>query len=269
MSLTQPLLQRAAIGLAATFGAIVRRVNDWRAVYFDPQVDPYHPHNRHRYIYLGWHEYLLMPVLLRGSPRSLALVSGHSDGRILGRVMQRLGFQVTHGSTARGGTSALLRMLRSRTQHLGMTPDGPRGPRRTMTIGAVYLASRLGMPVVCTGYGFDRPWRGRGWDRFAVPRPFSRGRSVWGPPRPVPPGLDRAGLERYRLWFQHLLDWLTAEAEAWASSGERRPGEVVMYPAAHEVLLRAPERSAPPLPTHLEEAWNALAADHEPRACAV
>jgi lysophospholipid acyltransferase (LPLAT)-like uncharacterized protein len=270
MKLTHPLLQKAAAGCAAALGAVLRWTNDWRAVYFDPRVDPFHPHNRDRFIYLGWHEYLLLPILLRGSPRSLALVSGHSDGLILGRVMRHLGFRIAHGSSTRGGTAALLRLLRDRTQHIGMTPDGPHGPRRTMTIGAVYLASRLGIPVVCVGYGYDRPWRGRGWDRFAVPRPFSRGRSVWGPPRHVPPHLDRTGLERYRLWFEHLLNWLTEEAEAWAASGERRPGEAVMqYPAPGAALLRAPERSAPPLPAHLEDAWDALPASSAPRLSTV
>ena len=62
--------------------------------------------------------------------------------------------------------------------HLTITPDGPRGPRRHMAPGPIYLASKLGLPLVLMGYAYDRPWRLHSWDRFAIPRPGSRaGRS--------------------------------------------------------------------------------------------
>ncbi len=202
-----------------------------------------------------------MPILLRGSRRMLALASGHSDGEIVGRAMRHLGWGVVRGSSSRGGAAALLRLLRADTRHINLTPDGPQGPRREMAPGAMFLASRLGLPVVCVGYGYDRPWRGCGWDRFAVPRPFSRGRAVFGPPLRVPADLDRGALDRYRLWFERLLNWLTAEAEAWAGSGARRPGETVMAPRfTPEAFHRPPEPTAPPLPAHLGAAWDALPA---------
>ena len=55
--------------------------------------------------------------------------------------------------------------------HLTITPDGPHGPRRRMAPGPIYLASKLGLPLVLMGYAYDRPWRLPSWDRFAVPRP--------------------------------------------------------------------------------------------------
>ena len=55
--------------------------------------------------------------------------------------------------------------------NLTITPDGPRGPRRQLAQGPVYLASKLGMPIVAMGFGYDRPWRFNSWDRFAIPRP--------------------------------------------------------------------------------------------------
>src|SRR5207245_1709812 len=59
-----------------------------------------------------------------------------------------------------------------------VTPDGPRGPRRRLAEGSIFLASRLQMPIVCLGFAFERPWRQKSWDRFAIPPPFSRGRGV-------------------------------------------------------------------------------------------
>jgi lysophospholipid acyltransferase (LPLAT)-like uncharacterized protein len=90
----------------------------------------------------------------------------------------------------------------------------------------VYLASKLGMPIVPLGLGYDRPWRMKSWDRFAIPRPFSRLRSIGGPAMCIPGDLDREGIEHYRREVELMLNRLTEEAEAWALSGSRKPAEV-------------------------------------------
>jgi hypothetical protein len=81
------------------------------------------------------------------------------------------------------------------------------------------------MPLVVMGFGYDRPWRAKSWDRFAVPRPYSRARAVVSPPLRIPARLDRDSLERYRLQTEQLLNRLTCEAEAWAESGTRKLNE--------------------------------------------
>jgi hypothetical protein len=83
----------------------------------------------------------------------------------------------------------------------------------------------LGLPLVLLGMGYDRPWRMRTWDRFAIPRLGSRSRGVLSPAINIPPHLDRAGLEHYRLQIERLLNRLTLEAEAWAESGTIKIGE--------------------------------------------
>jgi lysophospholipid acyltransferase (LPLAT)-like uncharacterized protein len=232
MSLSPTLLGKL-LGLAgATVVRVVRPTIDWRVVYHDPTMDTAHPRFQGGFVYAGWHEYMLMPIALRGDRRMVALASAHQDGQLVSRAMRHLGWGVAHGSTTRGGAAALLRLLRADGRNPNLTPDGPRGPRRRMALGPVFLASRLGLPLACVGYGYDRPWRARSWDRFAVPRPFSRARAVFGPPLPVPPNLDRDGLEAYRHWAEQLLSWLTEEAETWAASGRRRPGELAMLAGA-------------------------------------
>jgi lysophospholipid acyltransferase (LPLAT)-like uncharacterized protein len=142
-----------------------------------------------------------------------------------------MGFECVRGSTYRGGAKAIWELWdRSRRQHLTITPDGPRGPRRQMALGPVFLASRLGLPLVAMGFGYDRPWRMNSWDRFAVPRPFSRARAIIGPPMILPPSLDRDGLEHSRTRAEQLLNDLTCEAEAWAEAGTRKAGEVRIRP---------------------------------------
>ncbi len=76
------------------------------------------------------------------------------------------------------------------------------------------------------GLGYDRPWRAKSWDRFAVPLPGSRVRAVTSPSITIPPNLDRNGVELYRGKVERLLNRLTLEAEAWAESGTRKSCEV-------------------------------------------
>ena len=86
------------------------------------------------------------------------LLSRHRDAEILSHIAGHLGFAFVRGSTNRGGVSALRQLLaRSRDMHLTITPDGPRGPRRRLAPGCIYLASKLGLPLVVMGYGYERP----------------------------------------------------------------------------------------------------------------
>lgn len=216
-------------GLVAAQGILsYMHTLDARAVFYDRTVDPIVGIGRPR-IYVFWHEYILLPLSLRGHCHLAMLLSQHRDADILARVAHHVGFDCVRGSTRRGGAKAIWELEdRSRRQHLTITPDGPRGPRRQLAQGPVYLASRLRLPLVAMGFGYDRPWRMNSWDRFAVPRPFSRARAVIGPPMILPPDLDRDGLEQCRRRVEELLNCLTVEAEAWATAGTRKTGERVV-----------------------------------------
>jgi lysophospholipid acyltransferase (LPLAT)-like uncharacterized protein len=178
-----------------------------------------------RYVYATWHEYVFIPTWLFSQSDTAWLIGQHADGEIAAQVSQRLGASVIRGSSTRGGTAALLRILRhpDATRHFGITVDGPKGPRRTFQFGAVYLASRIGLPIVPIGLGFGKCWRARSWDRFAVPLPFSRVRCVSLHPIRVPPGLGTAELEKYRQVAQVVQNHATAIAEHWAETGEFDP----------------------------------------------
>lgn len=204
-----------------------------------PALDPGSPHCRGQKIYLFWHEYILLPLYLRGHCNLAMLLSRHTDAEILSHVARHMGFGFVRGSTNRGGVAALRELFRKgKRMHLTLTPDGPRGPRRQMAPGAVYLASRLGLPIILLGFGYERPWRVRkAWDRFAIPRPHSRGRIVVSPEIWVPPDLSRDGQEQFRRRLEDELNAITAEAEAWAESGARRPGEMTLIPGPLQPLL--------------------------------
>ena len=210
----------AATGIRAWMNTI-----EYKAVFYDPSVDAIYAADQPR-IYVFWHEYILLPLAIRGHCNLTMLLSRHRDADILYRLASHMGFECVRGSTYGGATAALMELARvGKQMHLAITPDGPRGPRRRLAQGPVFLASRLGMPLVPMGLGFDRPWRLGSWDRFAVPRPWSRARGGIGPELHFPPDLDRDALELRRQGVERLLNELSTEAEMWAESGRRRAGE--------------------------------------------
>ena len=214
-------------GLAiAGFLQTLMRSLEYKITHYDITTDPARPEFRGRFIFVFWHEYITFPVTLWGGYNVAALVSMHRDGDWITRAANHLGFEIVRGSTSRGGAKALRQLKRkSKNGNLTIMPDGPQGPRRKMATGPIYLASRLGVPLIPVGFGYDRPWRTPTWDKFAVPRPFSRARSIFGPPMVIPRRADRDQLEHYRVSAETLLNRLTLEAESWAESGKRKEKE--------------------------------------------
>lgn len=97
-----------------------------------------------------WHEQqFMMPLAYRGSKAHI-LISQHDDGELIGRIVKRFGFGIVRGSTSRGAVTALRQLLRiGRTGiDVVVTPDGPRGPRRLVQKGVIYLAKTTGLPIV-------------------------------------------------------------------------------------------------------------------------
>jgi len=179
-----------------------------------------------RFLYAFWHDSLLFPTAY--SARIHVLISQHGDGELIAQICRHLRIGTVRGSTTRGGARALLKLLRlSQRSHLGVTPDGPRGPRRQVQLGSIFVASYTGLPIVPVGVGYERAWRFRSWDRFALPWPWSGATCVVAPPIQVPAKLGRAGLEHYRRLVEERLLRATAAAEQWAAGGKRpRPAEL-------------------------------------------
>jgi len=223
MKIRNPRLIRAAswLGTHAIRGLFRslrfehRQAGAW-PVSVPPPYEPASP----RFIYLVWHETLLMPLTRFAHPQMSTLVSKHADGQLLASFIKNLGLSVVFGSTNRGGVQALREIIRdvSGCKHLAITPDGPRGPRREIQTGALFLASRTGMQIAPVGVGFRNPWRLRSWDRFAIPKPCTRAKMVSGETFQLPRELRSDGLERFRVMVQAELERLTTIAEHWAAT---------------------------------------------------
>ena len=123
-----------------------------------------------------WHGHLLTLLYRHRGEGVTVLISEHGDGEIIARIAERLGYHTVRGSTSRGAARALLEASHV-VEHGGdvaITPDGPRGPARTVAPGVAVVAHRAGMPVIAVAANATRPWRLSTWDRFEIPKPFSR-----------------------------------------------------------------------------------------------
>lgn len=188
------------------------------------------PEDPERFILCVWHDAVLLPIF--SSPRhasrqACCLVSQHQDGSFLAVALRLLGFTTVRGSSKRGGAQAI-RQLMTETEgrNIVISPDGPRGPRREIKQGAVYLASQMGRRIVPGAYTASRGWRIKGsWTDMLIPLPFSTVYLVKGHPIDVPPDLSREELESYIAIVQQAM-------EEWGDYAERiARGEAAEMPA--------------------------------------
>jgi len=217
MKIQHPILVRAIGTTGAALVWNLGRTLKYHFRYKEPAVDPEVARKTgQRYIYAFFHEVTLFPAYYWNWPEMHILISEHRDGELITQVVKRLGFSVVRGSTTRGGVRALREMsLRIDQGHLCVTPDGPRGPRRSVHQGVAYLASRTGLPIVGAGMAFKKPWRAKSWDRFCVPRPFTPAACVVPAAVTVPTDADRDTIEACRVEVEQRMQAAMLEAEAW------------------------------------------------------
>lgn len=176
-----------------------------------------------------WHGRLLM--MPRAWPRSQPihmLISQHRDGQLIARTVGHFGIKTAAGSSTRGGSGALRTMLKALKagENVGITPDGPRGPRQRATDGVIHIARMSGVPVVPLAYAARRRKLLGTWDRFMVPLPFSGGVFIWGQPLEVPRTAGDAEIEQLRVTLEDRMNTLTAEADRLAGHPTTEPEAV-------------------------------------------
>jgi lysophospholipid acyltransferase (LPLAT)-like uncharacterized protein len=166
-------------------------------------------------IFVFWHGRLLVLSWSHRGSRVYILASEHYDGDLMGKTIEWLGLGHLKGSTTRGGTRALreLRSLLGGGHDIGLTVDGPKGPRGKVQQGATELsrlASSAVLPVSDTARG--RKIFGS-WDRFQLPVPFARVIVEYGEPLIVPAGAGAEERERLRIELERRLGELTSRLD--------------------------------------------------------
>jgi lysophospholipid acyltransferase (LPLAT)-like uncharacterized protein len=163
--------------------------------------------------YIGalWHNRLLVfPVVLRrffGNRPGAALISASGDGDLLSDAIHRFDYDVVRGSSSRLGATALLQLsdVLAAGRDIVITPDGPRGPAYEIGPGIIFLAQKTGARVLPMNMEYSSCWRVKSWDRFIIPRPFSKVRVIVGEPERIRSTSTPEEFEAERLRLQNTM----------------------------------------------------------------
>lgn len=214
MTLVQRFKYRAACLLVS---AVLRAIGcTLRVEYsFEPDSLPEGTANFNGFIFSFWHRCVLPATYLFRHRRLAVMTSQSNDGEYIARVIEHFGYIAVRGSSSRGGMRALgeLRKILENGGAAVFTIDGPRGPRYVAKRGPVLLGTATGAPIVPFYVAVQRAWILNSWDRFMIPKPFSRVHVALGSMIRVPAGLDENGIEHYRSLMQAALERVTREAE--------------------------------------------------------
>lgn len=131
-----------------------------------------------------WHGSMMIGWFLNRNRNAAALVSQSKDGDVLASTLERWNYNVVRGSSSTGGSDALTAMifLVREDFSLAITPDGPRGPIYKMKAGAVITAKKSNVPLFLVGVGIKNKFILKSWDRFEVPKPFSKVAAIYSDP---------------------------------------------------------------------------------------
>jgi lysophospholipid acyltransferase (LPLAT)-like uncharacterized protein len=173
-----------------------------------------------------WHQ-RLFPALAYTSKirefRPIVMISQSRDGEFIAGIAQRLGLVPVRGSSSRGGTEALKTIVRKLEEHPAVVHivDGPRGPKGKVKPGLIRMAQLSGAVILPLIVSADKAWIAGSWDRFLIPKPFSRVTARWGEPFSVPREMAPEELDGFRIEIEERL--IRAHAKADLRSGWKTP----------------------------------------------
>lgn len=167
-------------------------------------------------VWCFWHRCLIPSACyFHGKFKLVVLISRSFDGELIARTIERIGFLTARGSSTRSGGSGLLALAKAVERGHGavFTADGPRGPVYKVKPGAVKLAQLTGYAIGIFYAHPERAWTLRSWDRFLIPKPFSRVAISWARNIEVPQTEDPVVMEAKRLEVEAALERARLNAE--------------------------------------------------------
>jgi lysophospholipid acyltransferase (LPLAT)-like uncharacterized protein len=164
-----------------------------------------------------WHGRMALIPFMHRWPhkRVVALISAHRDGMVVARTFKRLKIDYTNGATNRGGTRALVDLIRvlKNKDIVGIIPDGPRGPARQLAPGIIHLSRHAQAPILPLAFATSRYITFNSWDKFRLPLPFSRGVFLYGDLIYPLDTTDAGLLETWRLNVENAISQLQDQAD--------------------------------------------------------
>ena len=214
MRINSPLLIKLAGRVA---GNVLRLL--FRTLYIElhtGSVNPYGEKGEGHYLFPLWHDSAVMGTFGGRTHDTLGLTSRHRDGTFVAAILRTVNVRSIRGSSGRTGQRAARELIKEAAEHdIVITPDGPRGPRRVMSRGIIFLASKSGARIVPSALVCSNAWEVQGsWTSLTIPKPFSRVVIVVGEPVHVPANLSDREIESCRETVQQRMDELQNLAQS-------------------------------------------------------
>ncbi len=174
-------------------------------------------------ILVFWHDRILLATYYFRDRSIIVLSSKSFDGEYTARIIQRFGFGAIRGSSSRGGSAAIVEMIKTvrKGYPAGFTVDGPRGPRYQVKTGPILVAKKTGHPMLPFMVEAHRYCSFRSWDRLQVPWPFTRAKVIIGDPIYVDPKANEGEMDGKLAELQRALDELVERGREWRDKGSR------------------------------------------------
>jgi len=160
-------------------------------------------------LYVTWHQRMSFFARYLAEKHPIIMISQSRDGEYGRKFADYLGFGYVRGSSSKGGIRALRDMINylKEGRSAGILADGPLGPPRIAKIGPIIIARESRVPIIPIIWGCNRFWTLNSWDRYLIPRPFSKVVIRYGSPIFVPKeAKSTEELEFYRKRLQNTLD---------------------------------------------------------------
>ncbi len=142
-----------------------------------------------------WHNKLLVILLcLKALKKRAGLASPSKDGELISVPLEKMGYKMVRGSSGKESVKSLvqiIKLVKNEGYSLGTPLDGPKGPVYEVKPGMIYAAQKSGKQLVLVGGAYSSKWVFRKtWDKFQLPKPFSKVVCVVGEPIDVPADAD-------------------------------------------------------------------------------
>ncbi|MEN8192605.1 MAG: lysophospholipid acyltransferase family protein [Bacteroidota bacterium] len=166
-------------------------------------------------VFAFWHGTMLIPWYLQRNNNFAALVSQSKDGDLLANILTKWNYNVARGSSHKGGKEAMEILLQKADSgfSVSITPDGPTGPPRNMKAGAVIIAQRSSIQLVLCGIGYQHRYILNSWDKFEIPKFFSRINVIYSDPIYIDNDLEREQVSKIIDDCGEKLNQLQTRAE--------------------------------------------------------
>ncbi|MCU0597631.1 MAG: lysophospholipid acyltransferase family protein [Desulfobacterales bacterium] len=175
-------------------------------------------------IYISWHQRFFPGITFFAKRRPIAIMISQSrDGEIMAHVVKVLGWHPVRGSSSRGGKEALqeLKDLALNGYKIGHIVDGPKGPVGVVKPGLLRIAQVAGLPIVPTVTSAQKKWSFKSWDRFMIPKFFSRVIIRFGEPIIIPQDINDDEFEIKRQRIETKLKELYDDTDSIWNSPEK------------------------------------------------